>query len=73
VPFPRRRGAEDLIRVAEYRQDGTLVIRADLPGIDPDTDVGLTISDAMLHLEAERRAEEKKDTGYCARNCARGL
>ena len=36
MPFPRWREAEELIRVEEFRDDGTLVIRADLPGIDPD-------------------------------------
>ena len=56
---------EDLIRVEEYREDGTLVIRADLPGIDPDADVELTVSDGMLHIEAERREEEKQEgRGY---------
>jgi HSP20 family protein len=31
------------------------VIRADLPGIDPDKDVELTVADGMLHIQAERR------------------
>jgi HSP20 family protein len=60
VPFPHRWEAAGLIRVEEYREDGTLVIHADLPGIDPDKDVELTVSDGMLHIEAERREEEKK-------------
>jgi len=63
--FPRWREAEELIRVEELREDGTLVIRADLPGIDPDKDVELTVSDGMLHIEAERREEEKREEkGY---------
>jgi HSP20 family protein len=63
--FPRWREAEDLIRVEEYREDGTLVIHADLPGIDPDKDVQLTVSDGILHIEAERREEEKREEkGY---------
>jgi len=65
ISFPHWREVEDLIRVEEYREDGTLVIRADLPGIDPDKDVELTVSDGMLHIEAERRAEEKREEkGY---------
>ncbi|HEY7260226.1 MAG TPA: Hsp20/alpha crystallin family protein [Trebonia sp.] len=65
MAFPRSREAEDLIRVEEFRDDGTLVIRADLPGIDPDKDVELTVSDGMLHIEAERRVEEKREEkGY---------
>jgi HSP20 family protein len=65
MPFPRWWGAEDLIRVEEYREDGTLVIRADLPGIDPDKDVEVTVTDGMVHIEAARREEEKKEgRGY---------
>ena len=63
--FQRWREAEELIRVEEFREDGTLVMRADLPGIDPDKDVELTISDGVLHIEAERREEEKREEkGY---------
>ena len=63
--FQRWREAGELIRVEEFREDGTLVIRADLPGIDPDKDVELTVSDGMLHIEAERREEEKREEkGY---------
>ena len=65
VPVPHWREADDLIRIEEFREDGTLVIRADLPGIDPDKDVELTVSDGMLHLEAERREEQKREEkGY---------
>jgi HSP20 family protein len=67
VSFPHWHDADDLIRVEEFRDDGTLVVRADLPGIDPDKDVELTVSDGMLHIHAERREEDKKedkDKGY---------
>lgn len=47
------------IRVDEYREDGTLVVRAELPGIDPDRDVEITVSDGMLTIEARREEEEK--------------
>ena len=63
--FPHWRDADDLIRVEEFREDGALVIRADLPGIDPDKDVELTVADGMLVIRAERREEEKhEDKGY---------
>jgi HSP20 family protein len=65
VAFPRWREAEELIRVEEFRDDGALVIHADLPGIDPETDVELTVADGMLHIEAERHEEEKREEkGY---------
>ena len=56
---------EDLIRVDEYREGDTEVIRAELPGIDPEKDVELTVGDGMLRIHAERRVEEKtEDIGY---------
>ena len=57
LPFMHWRDAGRLIRVEQYREDGTLVIRADLPGIDPDKDAELTVSREMLHIEADRREE----------------
>jgi HSP20 family protein len=56
---------EDIIRVDEYRDGNTQVIRAELPGIDPDKDVELTVTDGILRIKAERRVEEKtEDKGY---------
>lgn len=57
-------GLEDTLRVEEYREDGTLVIKADLPGIDPQKDVEVTLNDGTLRIAAERKQEEtteKKD------------
>jgi HSP20 family protein len=54
-----------MIPIDEYREEGALVVRAELPGIDPEKDVELTITDHMLHIEAERREEEQvKEKGY---------
>jgi len=65
VPFARWPEADGMIHVEEFHDDGTLVVRADLPGIDPEKDVELTVADGMLHIEAERREEERKeDNGY---------
>ncbi|HVX18770.1 MAG TPA: Hsp20/alpha crystallin family protein [Acidimicrobiales bacterium] len=56
---------ERLLRVEEFQEDGTLVVRADLPGIDPDKDVELTVANGMLHIDAERHEEEKTEKrGY---------
>jgi HSP20 family protein len=64
---------EELIRVDEYRENRSLVVRAELPGIDPDTDVEITVSDGMLRIEAERRAEEKTDeNGYMRQELSLG-
>lgn len=52
---------EDMIRVDEFHEDGTLVVRAEIPGVDPEKDVEITVSDHTLHIRAERREEEKKE------------
>lgn len=49
------------IRVEEAMEDGTYVVRAELPGIDPERDVEITLEDDVLtvHAEREERTEEK--------------
>lgn len=49
------------MKVEEFREGDTLVVRAEMPGIDPDEDVEITVSDGMLHLSAERRSETKTE------------
>jgi len=49
------------LRVEEFEENGQLVVRAEMPGIDPDKDVEITVSDGMLCIEAERREEEKTE------------
>lgn len=79
-PFPRPLSLagmewmpEDLIRVDEFREDGVLVVRAEMPGIDPDEDVELSVSDHVLHIAAERREEEKtEEKGYMRREIRAG-
>ncbi len=51
----------DWLRVEEFRDGDVLVVRAELPGIDPDKDVEVTISDGSVRIRArrEQRAEQK--------------
>jgi HSP20 family protein len=51
--------AETQIKVEQFMDDGTLVVRAELPGIDPDKDVEITVTDHVLTITAERRREQK--------------
>ena len=57
---------EDRMRVEEEVVGSDLVIRAELPGVDPDKDVDITIDGDVLTVSAERRKEEKteKDGQY---------
>lgn len=52
------------IRVEEFVDGKTLVVRAEMPGVDPDKDVEVTIEDGFLRIRAERQEkEEHKDNG----------
>jgi len=42
-------------------RDGALVVRAELPGIDPEKDVDISVDDGVLTLKGERRHEEKSE------------
>ena len=53
-----------IVRVEEYIADHRYVVRAELPGIDPDKDVEITIDGGALHIRAEktRKAAEAHRT-----------
>jgi HSP20 family protein len=68
-----RWSTEDMIHVDEFRENGTLVIHAELPGIDPNKDVELTVADGMLTIEAERHeAKQVEEKGYLRRELRHG-
>ena len=54
------------LRVEEVLDEGTLVVRAELPGIDPDKDVDISVANGVLRIRAERqeKSEEKKKDSY---------
>jgi HSP20 family protein len=56
--FTRWFGLEP-IRVEEFRDGESLVVRADMPGLDPDDDVEISVGDHTLRIRAERRQESK--------------
>jgi HSP20 family protein len=61
VHLPEDLADEGGLRVDEYTEDGTLVIRAEVPGIDPDKDVVLEITDGRLTIRADRKQEEERE------------
>jgi len=50
-------GFAPYVRVEDYIDDGTYVLRAEMPGIDPDKDVELNLLDDVLTIRGERREE----------------
>ncbi|OZC72791.1 heat-shock protein Hsp20 [Rhodococcus sp. 15-725-2-2b] len=49
-----------MIRVEETLEDDRYVLRAELPGIDPERDVDISVHDGKLFIKAER-AEQKTE------------
>jgi HSP20 family protein len=50
-----------MLRIEEYRDGDTLVVRSEMPGIDPDNDVEIDLRDHMLEIRAERREEKTEE------------
>lgn len=58
--------------VESYVKDGKLILKAELPGIEP-RDLEVTVTDRELLLKGERRSEKSgKDEGYGYREIAYG-
>ena len=51
------------MRIEERTDGDEFVVRAELPGIDPERDVEINVSDGMLQIRAERREEKSSETG----------
>lgn len=52
-----RRDARHVLRMEDRQEEDRYVVRAEIPGIDPDKDVEITVSDGVLTIAAERREE----------------
>ena len=55
-----------VLRVEEFMEDATLVVRAELPGVDVDKDVDISVQDGLLHIKAQRseKSEQKEKSFY---------
>jgi HSP20 family protein len=48
-----------VVAVEEFTEDGMFVVRAELPGLDPEKDVEITVLDGLLTISAERTEKEE--------------
>src|ERR1700749_4795393 len=53
-PFP----TGQVFRVEETTRDDCYVIRAELPGLDPENDIEVTLDGRILTIRAERRQQD---------------
>jgi HSP20 family molecular chaperone IbpA len=56
LPFTAGRA----FRVEDYVQEGNYVLRAELPGLDPEKDVEVSVGKGTLTIHAERHQEHKE-------------
>ena len=49
------------MRVEEFTEGNEAVVRVEMPGIDPDKDVDISVTDHLLRVHAERREEKKTE------------
>src|SRR5512140_3685160 len=47
------------IKIEEFMKENELTVRAELPGVDPDKDIEVTMGEGMLTIKGERREEHK--------------
>lgn len=57
LPF----GSAQTFRVEDYTENGKYMIRAELPDLDPEKDIEVTVQPGMLTIHAEHREETKQD------------
>lgn len=56
-----RTGFPHSIRIEEFTKNGSFVIRAELPGIDPDKNVHVNVKDGLLTIEGKRDEHSESD------------
>jgi HSP20 family protein len=54
-----RPAASHPMRVEDYVEDGTYVLRAELPGVDPEKDIEVMVSKGILMISAHRQEEHE--------------
>ena len=61
------------MKMDQYTEGGTLVVRIEMAGLDPEKDVEISLDGDVLHVTAERREEdETKERTYTRRELRYG-
>lgn len=53
---------EAAIRVEEFEENNQLVVRAEVPGVNPDEDVEITVTEGTLRIMVQRKKETKSES-----------
>jgi len=52
-------GLTPYVRIEDFVEDGTYVLRAEMPGIDPDKDLAIDVEGDVLTIKGERQGEHQ--------------
>ncbi len=44
-----------------FSRNGDLVVRAELPGVDPEKDIDISVQEGVLNIKGERKEEQRRD------------
>lgn len=53
-------GLAPYVRIEDFMDDSDYVVRAEIPGIDPEQDVEVSVANDMLVISGERREESRE-------------
>ena len=56
--------SEPTIRVEEFQEGDQMVVRAEVPGADPDKDIEVTKTDSTLRISVQRHKAETTETRH---------
>jgi HSP20 family protein len=56
-------GYDHMLRMEQFQRNGEMVIRLEIPGVDPDEDIDVTLEDDVLTIDA-RREERREDVTH---------
>lgn len=51
-------------RIEEFTDGDDLVIRGEIPGVDPETDIEIEVDNSRLSIRAEREQQTETEDGY---------
>ncbi|MDP1711393.1 MAG: Hsp20/alpha crystallin family protein [Candidatus Nanopelagicaceae bacterium] len=62
LPFSQMKcnGEAHLIRIEESVNENEIIVRAEMPGVDPERDIEVSLDDGLLTIVGEKRVESKE-------------
>ena len=53
---------DHMLRLEQTRRDGHMILRLEIPGVDPDEDIDISLEDDILTIDARREERHEEST-----------